>query len=128
MKYIMNVLLVFFAIPLAVIVISIALEKLLDCPILVGAIVFSILLLIAVIFSNTIYFILTVIYTLLAFLTAWITKLMYKFILGLKKCNNNCNTRDNNQELTVNGRVRVLDSNNNNQNNSGTFCGCYRRR
>ena len=128
MKYIMNVLLVFFAIPLAVIVISIALEKLLDCPILVGAIVFSILLLIAVIFSNTIYFILTVIYTLLAFLTAWITKLMYKFILRLKNCNNNCNTGDNNQELTVNGRVRVLDSNNNNQNNSETFCGCYRRR
>ena len=45
LKYIMNVLLIFFAIPLAVIVISIALEKLLDCPILVAAIIFSILLL-----------------------------------------------------------------------------------
>ena len=55
----MNVLLIFFAIPLAVIVISIALEKLLDCPVLVSAIIFSILLLIAVFYTTTIFFILT---------------------------------------------------------------------
>ena len=53
----MNVLLIFFAIPLAVIVISIALEKLLDCPVLVSAIIFSILLLIAVFYTTTIFFI-----------------------------------------------------------------------
>ena len=104
----MNVLLIFFAIPLAVIVISIALEKLLDCPVLVSAIIFSI--------------------------SAWLCKYFYKFICNLRKCNNNCNSEENNRTLNVNGRVRILDSSNNNQNNqntqnsSGTFCGCYRRR
>ena len=139
LKYIMNVLLIFFAIPLAVIVISIALEKLLNCPILVAAIIFSILLLIAVIFSSTIFFILTVIYTILSFLAAWISKYICRFICTLRNCSNLCtnicntgnDNEDNYQVLTVNGRVRVLDSNNNNnnnQNNSGTFCGCYRKR
>lgn len=129
----MNVLLIFFAIPLAVIVISIALEKLLDCPVLVSAIIFSILLIIAVIFSSTIFFILTVIYAIISFIAAWFCKYFYKFICNLRKCNNNCNNEDKNRTLTVNGRVRVLDSNNsqnnqNTQNASGTFCGCYRRR
>ncbi len=108
LKYIMNVLLIFFAIPLAVIVISIALEKLLNCPILVAAIIFSILLLIAVIFSSTIFFILTVIYTILSFLAAWISKYICRFICNLRNCSNLCtleaergnDNEDNNQVLT----------------------------
>lgn len=130
----MNVLLIFFAIPLAVIVISIALEKLLDCPVLVSAIIFSILLLIAVFYTTTIFFILTVIYAIISFISAWLCKYFYKFICNLRKCNSNCNSEENNRTLNVNGRVRILDSSNNNQNNqntqnsSGTFCGCYRRR
>ena len=37
-----TLLLIFFALPIAVIVISIALQKILKCPVLVAAIIFSI--------------------------------------------------------------------------------------
>ena len=140
-EIIMNVLLVFFALPFAVIVISIALEKILDCPILVASVIFSILLIIAILLSSSIFFILVVIYTILAFLAAWISKYICRFIRNIRNCNtcNNENRDESNDgnTITVNGRVRLLDSNNNcnnqtnnanNINNTGTFCGCFRRR
>ena len=40
----MNILLIFFALPIATIIISIALQKILRCPILVAAIIFAIFL------------------------------------------------------------------------------------
>ena len=39
----MNILLLFFAIPIAVIIFSIALQKILKCPFIVAGIIFSIL-------------------------------------------------------------------------------------
>lgn len=128
----MNVLLVFFAIPFAVIVISIALEKLLDCPILVATIAFAIMLLFAIIASSTTYFILAIIYSLISFVTAWISKYMHKILRSIGNCtrdcnneiNNNCNNGNNTNTLSVNARINQL----NNSKNMGTFNGCYRRR
>ena len=120
----MNVLLVFFAIPFAVTMISIALEKLLDCPILVASIAFAIMLLLAIIASSTTYFILAIIYTLISFLAAWISKYMHKILKNLGNCVNNCNNGNNTNTINVNGRINEL----NNSKNMGTFSGCYRRR
>ena len=49
---IMNILLIFFALPIAVIIISIALQKILKNPILVAAIIFAVFLIVTFIVNN----------------------------------------------------------------------------
>ena len=48
----MNVLLIFFALPIATIIISIALQKILKCPPLVASIIFAIFLIVTFIINN----------------------------------------------------------------------------
>lgn len=129
----MNILLFFFSIPIAIIIISIALERLLDCPILVAAITFAVLLVIATILGSTAFLIAVIIYTIISFLAAWISKYICRWLRNIRNCcNNNSNFYNNNGNnvLTVNGRVNIPENANNNcnQNNTGTFYGCYRRR
>lgn len=92
-------LLIFFAIPLAVVVISIALQKLLDNPFLVAGIVFSILLIIVLAFFDTIYLIAVVAYTILSFVTAALTCALCRFFRN-QICNSLCNNNgENNQNM-----------------------------
>lgn len=78
-----TILLIFFAIPFAIILFSIAIQKLIRNPFLVAGIIFSILLIIVLAFFNPIYLILVIVYTILSFLTAvitkWIKKLLKRF-------------------------------------------------
>ena len=129
----MNILLFFFSIPIAIIIISIALERLLDCPILVAAITFAVLLVVAIILGSTAFLIAVIIYTIISFLAAWISKYICRWLRNIRNCcNNNSNFYNNNGNnvFTVNGRVNIPENANNNcnQNNTGTFYGCYRRR
>ena len=129
----MNILLFFFLIPIAIIIIFIALERLLDCPILVAAITFAVLLVVATILGSTAFLIAVIIYTIISFLAAWISKYICRWLRNIRNCcNNNSNFYNNNGNnvLTVNGRVNIPENANNNcnQNNTGTFYGCYRRR
>ena len=129
----MNILLFFFSIPIAIIIISIALERLLDCPILVAAITFAVLLVVATILGSTAFLIAVIIYTIISFLAAWISNYICRWLRNIRNCcNNNSNFYNNNGNnvLTVNGRVNIPENANNNcnQNNTGTFYGCYRRR
>lgn len=87
----MNILLIFFAIPFVVIVISIALQKILKCPILVAAIIFSIILLIGIIISSNVLLVASVFYAILSFIVASIVCIICKIIR-----NTNCNNRINN--------------------------------
>ena len=48
----MNTLLIFFALPIAVIIISIALQRILKCPALVAAIIFAIFLIVTFVVNN----------------------------------------------------------------------------
>ena len=48
----MNILLIFFALPIATIIVSIALQKILKCPPLVAAIVFAIFLIVTFFIFN----------------------------------------------------------------------------
>ena len=99
-------LLIFFAIPLAVVVISIALQKVLRNPFLVAGIIFSILLIIVLALFATIYLIAVVAYTILSFITAILTCLLGRFFRN-EFCNGFCN--NNNVEETINAQ-NILNS------------------
>ncbi len=73
----MNVLLIFFAIPLAVIILAAILETFVHCPFKVAGIFFAIFLVVAFALGGTATLIVAaIIYTLIAFLTAAIVRLL----------------------------------------------------
>ncbi|MEE0865994.1 MAG: DUF2651 family protein [Clostridia bacterium] len=90
----MNLLLIFFALPLATIVFSIALQRILDNPILVASIIFSIFLIVTFVVGDLNLLIATIIYTILSFITAIIVK--YIDERNNNEDNENCNNNGNN--------------------------------
>jgi hypothetical protein len=104
----MNILLIFFALPIAVIIFSIALQKILKCPILVSAIIFAIFLIVTFVIDNVNFLIATIIYTIISFITAFIT---YQII---------------NSNLLTSGVDIISNSDDDSSTSSG--CGCFRRR
>ncbi len=142
----MNTLLIFFALPLAVIIISIALQKILKNPLLVASVIFAIFLIVTFIINNLNFLVATIVYTIISFITALIVCLICKFIERYSNnfINNNtinqnsiscCSSSENNNNscnsvATTNGvsaRINVIPNNNTNG-NSGCICGSYRRR
>ena len=143
----MNILLLYFAIPIAVIIISIALQKILKCPFLVAGIIFSIFLIVTFTIANIFFLVATIIYTILSFIVALITKTITRLLSCIheRKCNcnqnnNTCNTSDllriqsrcgnnNGNLLTIssgcNGNTNELltiSSNTNRRNNNCNNC------
>ncbi|MCI8641044.1 MAG: DUF2651 family protein [Clostridia bacterium] len=107
-----TLLLIFFALPLAVIIISIALQKILKCPFLVAAIIFAIFLVVTFIIGNLIFLVATIAYAILAFITSIITNIICKIIRkldesGCKRERECCSNRRNNdistELLSING-------------------------
>lgn len=100
----MNILLIFFALPVAVIIFSIILQKISKCPIIVASIIFAIFLVITFVINNLNFLIATIVYTFLAFITAFIVMLLCRinnFICcntnrcgNRCSCNNRCNCDD----------------------------------
>ena len=126
-------LLIFFAIPLAVVIISIALQKTLNNPFLVAGIVFSILLVIVLTFLDPIYLIAVVAYSILAFITAILTCFLSRVL-----DNNmyNCmfsNQSNSNNIVDISNNNYQNDTINNNVNNefsgvTGSYCGRYNKK
>ena len=87
----MDPILVFLIFPIAVIIFSIALEKLLNSQILVAAIIFIIGLIIALVFfsGNTNAIIAALVYAIIAFITALITSFILNFFDNNNNNNNN---------------------------------------
>lgn len=131
----MNALLIFFAIPLAVIIFSIALQKIFKCPILVAAIVFAILLIVTFAAFTSDFLVLAIIYTLLAFITATFVCVLCQILRQIRRrqqededddisdekdscsCSCGCGCRRlENLATTTRGNERMGN------------CGCYRRR
>lgn len=106
----MNLLLIFFALPLATIVFSIALQRILDNPILVASIIFSIFLIVTFVVGDLNLLIATIIYTILSFITAIIVKYIDE---------NNDNNESN---------VNNVGCNNNGNNSIGRENQCRRMR
>ncbi len=109
----MNTLLIFFALPIAVIIISIALQRILKCPALVAAIIFAIFLIVTFIVNNLNFLIAAIVYAIISFITAFLTCIIGKFLERIG-CHNSCdcgcrrerecscnNNTNNNNLLTV---------------------------
>lgn len=151
----MNNLLIFFALPIAVIIISIALQKILKCPPLVAAIIFAIFLIITFVVNNLNFLIAAIVYAIISFITAIIVWFLDR--IGFKNsncCRNNnnsniialsnsendilncgCNQSNNgcSYQITnsegVSARVNIIPNSNQQTGNGNTnTCGCCRRR
>lgn len=86
----MNILLIFFAIPLAVIIFSIALQKIFKCPFIVAGIIFAIFLIITFIVNQLIFLVATIIYTIIALITAFIVKIICRILEERNECRRRC--------------------------------------
>lgn len=89
----MNVLLIFFAIPLAVIILSAILESFINCPFKVAGIFFSIFIVVAFALGGTAELLVaSIVYTIISFITA----VIIRFIINRRCCSRNtdetCNT------------------------------------
>lgn len=128
-----TILLIFFAIPFAIILFSIALQKLIRNPFLVAGIIFSILLIIVLAFFAPIYLILVIVYTILSFLTAVFTKLIAQILKRF--CNSNTNSvselvAEESEELIPVSKANCQLSQNEIEHNTDFICSnnrCRRR-
>lgn len=142
----MNLLLIFFAFPIAVIIVSYILEKLLNSPIAVASLIFAIFLVLTFAAFDELFLIATLAYTLLAFITALIARFFCNRNESenniCEKLNNilntisengnnncNCNNNDDDDDNICEAVGQILNNNsNNNSNNCGCGCNRYRRR
>ena len=104
----MNTLLIFFALPIAVIIISIALQKIFKCPFLVAGIIFAIFLIVTFAVGNLNFLVATIAYTILAFITAVLTNIICRILRELDRRENErsssgcCNRRNRNSSNSNN--------------------------
>ena len=147
-----DVLLIFFALPIAVIIISIALQKIFRNPILVAAIIFAIFLIVTFVIDNIQFLVAAIAYAIISYITAFLTYIICRFLKeqrnnsncctndsnngintisnnNSQNCNCGCNNNDDNNEvLGVNGVSARIDVIPNNNGTTGSITGCYRRR
>ena len=116
----MNTLLLFFALPIATIILAIAAQKILKCPFLVAGVFFAIYLIVAFAAFDASFLVYAVVYTIIAFLTAVITKIITNLIENNNK--EGCGCMSNNNISTVS---LIANTRNNNSNNC---CNCRRCR
>lgn len=79
----MDLILIFVVLPLATIIFSIALQRLLKCPILVAAVVFAIFLILTYTVFGTDFIIFAIVFGILAFITAFLVSLFCRLIRRL---------------------------------------------
>lgn len=101
----MNILLIFFALPLATIILAAVLQKLIKCPILVAAIFFAIYLIVAFAVFDATFLIAAIVYTVLAYVTASIVRIICCLIRNFNlNCDNDsscgCNRSTNNNDCS----------------------------
>ena len=102
----MNSLLLFFALPVSVSILSIILETIIHSPIKIAGIAFSILLIVTFLAADETFLIFTILYTLLSYITAWLTR---------QWCQSQMVIQDNSREKTI----EELIQNSNIENNYG---------
>ena len=138
----MNNLLIFFALPLATIIIAVVLERIWKNYILVTIFTFAIYLIVAYALGDSTLLILVIVYTLLALIASFLSMILRKICKRLKNLenitveeNNNCNcNRQNckNNTNTTNSPNYILNAtvspNSCNNGRTGNFRGQYRRR
>lgn len=139
----MDNLLLFFALPVATILLAIVLQRILKCPILVAITFFAIYLIITFAVFDTTFLVFAILYTILAYITALIAKFICQIIRRMGNDNCCCNSSDSDTDVaSATCRVAEEDINNianqaarqttcallnaiNNSNNNN--CSCNRR-
>ncbi len=108
----MNTLLIFFALPLATIILAAVLQKLIKCPILVAAIFFAIYLIVAFAVFDATFLIAAIVYTVLAYVTASIVRIICCFLRNFNwNPDNDCPCRCNRSSNTNNNTLSLRDTN-----------------
>ena len=123
----MDVLLLAFAFPVSTILLAIVLQKVLKNPLLVAATFFGILLILTYTVFDSSFLLFAVLYTILAYVTAVLTRLICNIIQRFGTDNTNSNVNITNAE---NNPVVVLTNANDvlvNGRNRRNCCGCNRR-
>ena len=135
----MDIILLFFALPISTIILAIVLQKVLKCPILVAATFFAIYLIVTFTAFDSDFLIFAIVYSIIAYITAVLTKYISRLIEELNRCHENqCNNNNNNDNnatnvgranvtLTTNGANPVLFLTNRNDNTTRRNCCCGRR-
>ena len=100
----MNELLVFFAFPVSIAILSIIFETLIHCPIKIAGITFSILLIVTFSIAEESFLIFTILYTLLSYIVAWITR---------QWCQSQNNNYNNSREKSIEELIQNSKLNNN---------------
>lgn len=112
----MNNLLIFFAFPIATIIISAILQKILRCPIAVASFSFAVFIIVTFSAFDETFLIATLAYTIIALITACVVQLICR------------NQNTDNQDLCDRLQRIVSNlSNSNNDENSNCSCGCNNR-
>lgn len=136
----MNILLLFFALPIATIILAVVLEKILRCPFLTAATFFAIFLIVAFAVFDASFLIFVIVYTILAFIAALIAEFFFgrcnnerKCCIRWCTCNQNQRERENTQNtITLSNRdirriaeqLNNIQNNNNDSQNSCNNCNC----
>lgn len=94
----MNNLLLFFALPVATILLAIVFQRILYSPILVAITFFAIYLVVTFAAFDETFLIYAILYTILAYITAAITRFISRFIACQRSGNNNNNNDDDDEE------------------------------
>ena len=84
----MNNLLIFFAIPVATVILTIVLQKILKCPLLVAATFFAIFLIVTFAAFDVSFLVFAILYTILSYVTAVLVKVICKAIEAWRNLNN----------------------------------------
>lgn len=121
----MNTLLLFFALPVATIILSIVLEKILRCPILTAATFFAIFLIVAFAVFDATFLVFVIAYTILSFISALIAEIIFRRCNDENRkccrwCLSNSRTKEqNNNMITLSNQdvIRIANEIINLQNN-----------
>ncbi len=113
----MNNLLLFFALPVATILLAIVFQKILCSPILVAITFFAAYLIVTFAVFDETFLIFAIVYTIIAYITAAITKFIRRFIRCQRNSNNNNNGDDDNDDG---------DDNDDTSCNCENICNCLR--
>ena len=105
----MTNLLIFFALPIATIIISIALQKIFKCPFFGSCNYICNILVVTFILGNLIYLVATIAYTILAFITAVLTNIVCRILRELdRREESHCCSRERNQNSNNNNNSTQL--------------------
>ena len=134
----MNTLLIFFALPVATIILAIVFQKLLDSPILVALTFLAIYLVVTFAAFDESFLVWAILYTILAYITAILVNAICRLLRALAN-QNNCTYRVTERPITIStnlssdgndvtSNTTLLTNGNTLSNNSGGCnCRCRRR-